>query len=282
LREKILKLGKIQLTFFDPPFNQNKNYSFYNDNLPASKYWKWIYSLLVKIYNLTKEGGSIYFMQREKNAEFVLKTLRKVGWTFQNLIIWKKMTSAVPNKYRFGKQYQIIAFATKGDKPNIFNRLKIDPPLPPNYKIKRENGIYLTDIWNDIRELTSGYLTGEEALRDEITNSRLHKQQSPIKLLLRIILSSSMPDNLIFDPFAGTGTTAVVANQLLRNTISIEIDSKNVKIIKSRINKIRKEDDISQFYEYYKFTENLNEILPYNKIFAKNSQRNNLSKWILF
>lgn len=89
-----------------------------------------------------------------------------------------------------------------------------------------------------------------------------------------------MPDNLIFDPFAGTGTTAVVANQLLRNTISIEIDSKNVKIIKNRINKIRKEDDLSQFYEYYKFTENLNEILPDNKICAKNSQTNNLSKWI--
>lgn len=280
MRVKILKLGKIQLTFFDPPFNQNKNYSFYNDNLPASKYWKWIYSILVKIYDLTKEGGSIYFMQREKNAEFVLKTLRKAGWTFHNLIIWKKMTSAVPSKYRFGKQYQIIAFATKGDKPNVFNRLKIDPPLPPNYKIKRENGIYLTDIWNDIRELTSGYLAGEEALRDEITNSRLHKQQSPIKLLIRIILSSSMPDNLIFDPFAGTGTTAVVANQLLRNTISIEIDSENVNIIKNRINKIRKEDHLSQFYEYYKFTENLNEILPDNKIYAKNSQTNNLSKWI--
>jgi len=281
LHEKILKLGKIQLTFFDPPFNQNKNYSFYNDNLPASKYWKWIYFLLVKIYNLTKEGGSIYFMQREKNTEFVLKTLRKAGWAFQNLIIWKKMTSAVPSKYRFGKQYQIIAFATKGDKPNIFNRLKIDPPLPPNYKIKRENGIYLTDIWNDIRELTSGYLTGEEALRDEITNTRLHKQQSPIKLLLRIILSSSMPDNLIFDPFAGSGTTAVVASQLLRNTLSIEIDSENINIIKNRINKIRKEDDVSQFYEYYKFTENLNEILPDNKNYAKNSQTNNLSKWIL-
>jgi len=89
-----------------------------------------------------------------------------------------------------------------------------------------------------------------------------------------------MPDNLIFDPFAGTGTTAVVANQLLRNTISIGIDSENVKIIKNRINKIRKEDDLSQFYEYYKFTENLNVILPHNKIYSKNSQRNNLSKWI--
>lgn len=282
MREKILKLGKIQLTFFDPPFNQNKNYSFYNDNLPASKYWKWIYSLLVKIYNLTKEGGSIYFMQREKNAEFVLKTLRKAGWTFQNLIIWKKMTSAIPSNYRFSKQYQIIAFAIKRIKPNIFNRLRVNPPLPPNYKIKRENGIYLTCIWNDIRELTSGYLAGREALRDEKTNARLHRQQSPIRLLLRIILSSSMPGNLIFDPFAGTGTTAVVAKQLLRNSISIEVDSNNVKLIKNRIAKIRKDDDIFQFYEYYKFTENLNEIWQLHKTLNKEIHTDNLSKWISF
>lgn len=268
------------MTFFDPPFNQNKDYYFCNDNLPVDKYWNWIQSLLVKIYNLTKEGGSIYFMHREKNAEFALKTLRKAGWTFQNLIVWKKMTSAIPNSYRFGKQYQIITFATKGNKPNIFNRLRIDPPLPPNYKIKRENGIYLTDVWNDIRELTAGYLSGGEAFRDAKTNTRFHKQQSPIKLLLRIVLSSSMPDNLILDPFAGTGTTAIIAKQLNRKSISIEIDPNNVEIIRKRIKNIRKEDKIFQFFEYYKFSKNLSEIWPLYKNIFNNSSINNLSKWI--
>jgi len=46
------------------------------------------------------------------------------------------MTSAIPNHYRFSKQYQIITFSTKGIKLNVFNRLRIDPLLPPNYKKK--------------------------------------------------------------------------------------------------------------------------------------------------
>lgn len=69
---------------------------------------------------------------------FVLRALRKTGWTFQNLIIWVKRTSAVPNAHRYGKQYQVIAFATKGEKPRVFHRLRADVPLRPEYKQPRE------------------------------------------------------------------------------------------------------------------------------------------------
>ena len=135
-------------------------------------------------------------MQREKNTEFVLQCFRETGWTFQNLIVWKKKTSAVPGINRYGKHYQIIAFATKGKTPRVFNRLRIDPPLPADYKHARENGMYVTDVWDDIRELTSGYFAGDEALRDANGN-RLHKQQTPIQLLLRIILSSTNPGDVV-------------------------------------------------------------------------------------
>ena len=77
----------------------------------------------------------------------------------------------------------IIAFATKGKTPRVFHRLRIDPPLPADYKHARENGMFVTDVWDDIRELTSGYFVGDEALRDAEGN-RLHKQQAPIQLLL--------------------------------------------------------------------------------------------------
>ena len=86
-----------------------------------------------KIFKITSNGGAIYFMQREKNTEQVLSCLRNSGWHVQNLIIWKKKTSAVPCSNKFGKHYQIIAFATKGDKTRVFNKLRISPPLPPNY-----------------------------------------------------------------------------------------------------------------------------------------------------
>jgi len=254
-------INNVHLTFLDPPFRQGKKYRFFDDNQPEETYWSWLKKIISKVHNATAEGGAIYFMQREKNVEWVLKTLRETGWTFQNLIIWKKKTSAVPCRFRFGKQHQIIAFATKGDKPRVFNKLRIDYPLAPEYKHPRKNGIYITDVWDDIRELTSGYFAGDEVIRDKKGN-RVHTQQSPVALLLRIILSSTLPSDLVLDPFAGTGTTLVVAKQLKRNSIGIEIDPEFVNIIKWRLKSLRPSDNILRYYDYYKFTPDLVKIWP--------------------
>jgi len=251
--------ASVDLTFLDPPFNQNKDYAFHDDKLSPDDYWDMMKTICQKTFDITSEGGAIYFMQREKNTEDVLRCLRETGWTLQNLIIWKKKTSAVPVASKFGKHYQILAYATKGEKAHVFNRLRISPPLPANYKFERENGVFVTDVWDDIRELTSGYFAGDEAIRSK-NGERFHKQQSPIALLLRIILSSSQPNDTVFDPFSGTGTTLVTAYQLGRNSVGIEIDPKNVEMIESRIEEIRDSDDIGKYYQDYSNTEGLAEI----------------------
>ncbi|MEW6086234.1 MAG: site-specific DNA-methyltransferase [Chloroflexota bacterium] len=249
----------VDLTFLDPPFNQNKDYAHHDDNLSPEEYWGMMKDVCQKILAITSDGGAIYFMQREKNTEEVLRCLRESGWTLQNLIIWKKKTSAVPVASKFGKHYQIIAYATKGDKARVFNRLRISPPLPANYKFERENGVFVTDVWDDIRELTSGYFAGDEAIREK-NGERFHKQQSPIALLLRIILSSTQPTDTVLDPFAGTGTTLITAHQLNRHSIGIEIDPKNAKMIQKRLEEIREADDLEKYYQDYVYTENLPEI----------------------
>ena len=251
--------ARVDLSFLDPPFNQDKAYNAWDDNMPPEKYWEWMRQICAKVYTLTSDGGAIYFMQREKNTEFVLQCLRDAGWTFQNLIIWKKKTSAVPGVKRFGKHYQVIAFATKRKTPRVFHRLRIDPPLPADYKHARENGMFVTDVWDDIRELTSGYFAGDEALRDADGN-RLHKQQAPIQLILRIILSSTNPDDVVLDPFAGSGTTLVVAEQLGRKSIGIELDSHNVTLIENRLAEHRESDDVSRFFKDYACTPDLEAI----------------------
>ncbi|MDQ6788056.1 MAG: site-specific DNA-methyltransferase [Acidobacteriota bacterium] len=248
----------IDLTFLDPPFNQQKEYASCKDDLPEKQYWQMIREVCGQIFEKTTDGGAVYFMQREKNAEQVLRVLRDAGWTFQNLIIWKKMTSAVPAQMRYGKAFQIIAFATKGNRPRVFNRLRIEPPLLKNHKYERENGCFVTDVWDDIRELTSGYFAGDEAIKKD--GKRFHKQQSPLALLLRILLTSSKRGDTVLDPFAGTGTTAIVAKQLKRNSVSIEIDGDNAKSIENRLLSMRRADLIDRFFERYNHTENLAEI----------------------
>ncbi|MBI5196224.1 MAG: site-specific DNA-methyltransferase [Nitrospirae bacterium] len=266
---KAKKLKDIDLTFLDPPFNQGKEYAEYDDNLPDEIYWQWMQKICSSIYALTSEGGAIYFMQREKNTEYVLNCLRTSGWNLQNLIVWKKKSSAVPCSNKFGKHYQIIAFATKGKKSRVFNRLRINPSLPAGYKFERENGMYVTDVWDDIRELTSGYFAGDEALRN-LNGERFHKQQAPIALLLRIILSSTKIGDTVLDPFAGTGTTLVVAEQLGRKSLGIELDPMNVECIENRLTDFRDDDNIQRYFKDYIHTENLSEIWDTDEIISTN------------
>ena len=120
--------------------------------------------------------------------------------------------------------------------------------------------MFVTDVWDDIRELTSGYFAGDEALRDAEGN-RLHKQQAPI----------STPPSNYFSPLQtlemsfsirsqGSGTTLVVAEQLGRKSIGIELDSHNVTLIQNRLAEQRDSDDVSRFFKDYACTPDLEAI----------------------
>ena len=253
---------KWHMTFLDPPFNQGKDYEEHDDNMDDDEYWSWIWRVCALVAGKTVQGGALYFMHREKNLKRLISTVESTGWTIQNIIIWKKKTSAVPGKYRYGKAYQPIIYATLGDKPRTFNKLRINPTLLVTEKVKRKNGVYLTDIWDDIRELTSGFYAGEEAIRDKLTKERVHKQQSPLRLLARMILTSTMPGDTVFDPFAGTGTTGIAADWLGRQSILVEKDTRYAGVIADRIASEHGFVQLDRLSFEYQFTENLHKIFP--------------------
>ena len=65
---------------------------------------------------------------------------------------------------------------------------------------------------------------------------------------------------MVFDPFSGTGTTLVVAKQLSRRYLGVEIDPKNVEAINNRLSKLKNSDNIEKYRKDYVFTENLDKI----------------------
>jgi DNA modification methylase len=250
---------EVALTFFDPPFNQGKDYVWFSDNKSDVGYWQWVRKVCKLIRSITLEGGAIFFMQREKNLHRVIEVLHAAGWNCRNVIIWKKFQPPAPLGSNFGLQYQVIVYAIKGDSPRVFNTLRMDYPLLAHQKYERPKGLIVNNVWDDIRELSAGFLSGSEAFRDE-KGERVHLQQSPIHLLLRIILSSTNIDDLVLDPTCGSGTTLITAKQLRRRYVGIEIDPNHVVLSESRLDSMREEDDIKQFYNYYRFTEDLEQI----------------------
>jgi site-specific DNA-methyltransferase (adenine-specific)/modification methylase len=80
--------------------------------------------------------------------------------------------------------------------------------------------------------------SGKERLKKN-NGKKVHSTQKPESLLHRIILATTNKDDLIFDPFLGTGTTAVVAKKLGRKYYGIEKDKKYFKAALNRINKTK-------------------------------------------
>ena len=72
-----------------------------------------------------------------------------------------------------------------------------------------------------------------------------------------------MPGMRVLDPFAGSGTTSIVADQLRRESVAIEIDQINCDVIESRLAKLRDSDSVDRFREDYCHTPNLDEIWPH-------------------
>ena len=80
--------------------------------------------------------------------------------------------------------------------------------------------------------------TGEERLKTH-DGKKLHPTQKPQALLARVILSASRPDDLVLDPFCGSGTTGAVAHRLRRRFIGIERDADYAAAARKRIDAVK-------------------------------------------
>lgn len=100
--------------------------------------------------------------------------------------------------------------------------LKFDIPYE-NISITFNSIMGITDVWDDI----SFY-----------EKNRIHPTQKPYKLIERLILASSNENDLVLDPFSGSGTTALVATQLNRNFIGIEIDEEYKQSSEERLERV--------------------------------------------
>ena len=126
----------------------------------------------------------------------------------------------------------------------FYNECDRDFELNPN---KKQDGAdkQMRDIW------TIPLCQGKERLKDKDSKKALHPTQKPEELLKRIILGFSNENDVILDPFAGSGTTPYIAKKYNRNFIAIEKEEKYVKAIEKRVAmKYKKEKQITLDKEY--------------------------------
>lgn len=268
----------VDLLFIDPPYNLNKtfdNHSF--KKMKDDEYEDWMTKWFVHLLNILKPSASVYVCCDWKSSAAVYRVISKY-LKVRNRITWEreKGRGALNNWKNCSED---IWFATVSNQ-YYFNadavktmRRVIAPYKHPDGQPKDwyqdANGqpfrlTYPSNIWTDI---TIPFWSMPENTE--------HPTQKPEKLLAKIILASSKENDVVFDPFLGSGTTAVVAKKLNRNYIGVEINETYCLYAAKRLQMAETNKHI-QGYEHGIFLER-NTTLPCNWL----SNTDGLSKKII-
>tara|TARA_B100001121_G_scaffold272606_1_gene259233 strand:- start:15 stop:872 length:858 start_codon:yes stop_codon:yes gene_type:complete len=238
---KKLKDHSVDMVFCDPPYNLQLSKTLYrpdatkvsgvNDDWDKFNNFQ-DYDTFTKIWlseikRILKADGCLWVIGSYHNIYRIGYILQNLNFWILNDIIWRK-TNPMPNfkGTRFTNAHETLIWAANSKFSKYTFNYQTMKQLNENKQMRSDD--WLINI-----------CSGRERLKD-IKNQKLHNTQKPEELLLRVVLSSTKPGDLVLDPFFGTGTTGVVCKKLGRKFIGIEKNATYLKEAKKRILKVKK------------------------------------------
>jgi modification methylase len=177
---------------------------------------------LLACRRVMKPSATLWVIGSYHNIFRVGAILQDLGFWILNDVVWRK-TNPMPNfrGRRFTNAHETLIWAARepGGKGYTFNYEAI--------KAGNED-VQVRSDW------TIPLCTGEERIKDA-NGKKVHPTQKPEALLARVMLSASRPDDLVLDPFCGSGTTGAVAKRLGRRFIGLERDKGHAAAAEKRI-----------------------------------------------
>lgn len=245
---KYLPENSLDLLFADPPYNLTKQFNEQKfQQLSLDEYEIWLDGWLKNCIRLLKPTASVYICGDWRSAS----SIQRIGMKYfklRNCITWEREKGRGANANWKNCSEDIWFFTVSDDYTfnveNVRVKRKVIAPYKENGKPKdwneEENGNYRlthpSNLWTD---LTVPFWSMPENTE--------HPTQKPEKLLAKIVLASTNEDDLILDPFLGSGTTSVVSKKLKRKYVGIEIDERYCCLAEKRLS-IAENDKTIQGY----------------------------------
>jgi modification methylase len=177
---------------------------------------------LMACRRVMKPSATLWVIGSYHNIFRVGAILQDLGFWILNDVIWRK-SNPMPNfrGRRFTNAHETLIWAARSADAKAYTF---------NYEALKAGNedVQVRSDW------TLPLCTGEERLKSP-HGKKLHPTQKPESLLARVILAASRPDDLVLDPFCGTGTTGAVAKQLNRRFIGIEREHEYAEAAEKRI-----------------------------------------------
>src|ERR1041384_3903972 len=234
---KLLSDECINLTVTSPPYNIGKEYE---KPMSLNSFLNWCRHWIAEVYRITESNGAfwlnlgyIQIPNRAKAIPLPYLLWEAIPFYLIQEVVWN-YGAGVAGKSFFSPRNEKFLWYVKDENQYTFN---LDDVRDPNVKYPKQKkngkikvnplGKNPTDVWQ-IPKVTSG--------KNRASKERTpHPAQYPVALVERIIKASSNKGEVIFDPFIGSGTTAVVAQNLARFVIGFELKVDYCDIAAERI-----------------------------------------------
>lgn len=227
--------NSIDFCFADPPYNLKKKYDRWNDGMESVEYFQWCDQWLSELYRVLKPNRTLAVLNIPLWAVRHFQHLNKL-MTFQDWIVWDGLS--FPVRMIMPSHYAVICFS-KGNPRTIPSVAIPDASnrdltaLKERYCLratcisrrswaKTNDRMAISDLWHDVHRLKH--------------NSKRvdHPCQLPPALMRRLFASYTNPNEMILDCFNGTGTSTLVAQQMKRRYIGIELSLQYHQIAQER------------------------------------------------
>jgi len=225
--------GSVDLIIADPPYGLGKDYGNDSDKIDAEKYQKWSELWLELVLPKLKRTGSLYIFLTWRFSPEVFCFLKK-KMIMLNEIIWdRKVPSMGGSTRRFSSVHDTIGFFAK-TKEYYFDIDSVRIPYDAETKKARSRSIFVGKKWLEV-----GFNP-----KDVWSVSRLHRihservdhpTQKPLEVIDRMLLASCPPGGTVFDPFMGSGTTAVSAKRNERHYVGFELNTDYCQMAEQRL-----------------------------------------------
>lgn len=237
------------LIIIDPPYNLTKNFNGLHFNSRTEiEYDDYLASWFPKVCKKLKSNGSLYMCGDWKCTSSLQRAIEK-ELTILNRITWQREKGRGA-KTNWKNGMEDIWFAVKNPNDYYFNveavkmKRKVIAPykvdgIPKDWKEEDDGNFRLTypsNFWDDI---SIPFWSMPE--------NTDHPTQKPEKLYAKLILASSKPGAMVFDPFLGSGTASVVAKKLGRNYCGIEMNEEYCLLCQKRLQMAEKDCSIQGY-----------------------------------
>jgi site-specific DNA-methyltransferase (adenine-specific) len=209
----------VDMCFADPPFNLKKKYNVYKDKKSKDEYLNWCNLWLEQLVRVTKDTGSIFVHNIPYWLTFYCCYLNEHA-QFRHWIAWDAPTTPMGKSLQ-PAHYGILYYAKDVEQNKFYELRHLNKRcrkcgyLVKDYGGKKDSipefGPLVSDCFTDIHRIK------HDKYRDD------HPCQLPVHLLERLILMSTDENDVVLDPFIGTGTTSLAAKRLGRQYLGFEI-----------------------------------------------------------